>query len=114
MSTLDSPALGQATLIDLAKDIAERAGPYEQAADKLTRLSRDWEKRLAMHTKRAQGPNAEHRKATAFVAAVEQDDLFERLTDVEARHNALKVATKLLEAQATIRMSVLRSQERGG
>jgi hypothetical protein len=44
----------------------------------------------------AKGSNAETRKASALVAAIEQDDLYERLSDAEGRYEALRVVMRTL------------------
>lgn len=100
-------------LADIEADLASRQNEYEQAADDRARLVRDWDKRLAIHAKQAKGPNSETRKAVALVAAIEQDDLYERLTDAEARFDALRVVTRTLETRATIGQSILRAHGRG-
>lgn len=94
-------------------DLATRQGPYEDAARDRAALIRDWEKRLAIHSRTAKGSSADVRKANALAAAIEQDDLFERLSDAEARYDALRVVVKVLEVRATIGQSILRAQGRG-
>lgn len=112
VTTLTSPGQVIARLDEIERDLAERQNDYERAADEKARLSRDWEKRFAICMKKVTGPNEAARKAHAFVAAVEQDDLFERLTDAEARYDALRVVVKVLEDRSTIGMSILRAQGR--
>lgn len=99
-------------LEEIEKDLAERQNRYETAAGERARLIRDWEKRLAIHGKTAKGTSADVRKATAQAAAMEQDDLFDRLSDAENRYDALRVAVKVLEVRATIGQSILRAQGR--
>ena len=111
-ATMDAPQTVMGRLAEIENDLAQRQNDYEQAADDRARLIRDWEKRLAMHQRTAHGANSEVRKATALVAAIEQDDLYERLSDAEARFDALRVVVRVLETRATIGMSILRSQGR--
>lgn len=99
-------------LAEIEQDLGNRQNSFEKAADDRARLVRDWDKRLAIHQKTAKGPNSETRKAVALVAAIEQDDLYERLKDAEARYDALKVVTRTLETRATIGQSILRAQGR--
>lgn len=107
-----SPGEVQHRLNEIEVDLANRANPYEQAADDRARLLRDWEKRMAICTKQASGSSEGARKAHALVAAIEQDDLHDRLADAEARYDALRVVVKVLEVRSTIGMSVLRSMGR--
>lgn len=95
-------------------DLAEKMNEYEDAADQRARAVRDWEHRFAICMKVAQGTNEASRKAHAFVAAVEQDNgkLFGELKDAEARYDALKAVTRVLETRATIGQSILRAQGR--
>ncbi len=100
------------TLSSIDADLGERMNDYEAAAGDRARLTRDWEKRLAVHGRRAAGSSQDIRKATALVAAIEQDDLYERLTDAEARYEALRVVVRVLETRASLGQSVLRVQGR--
>ena len=110
MSDLTHPAAVMARLAAIENDLATRMNDYEQAASERARLTRDWEKRLAICGKRATGSSADMRKATALVAAIETDDLYERLTDAEGRYEALRVVMKVLSDRSVVGMSVLRSQ----
>lgn len=94
-------------------DLSEREREYEDAARDRARLVRDWDKRLAIHGRTAKGSSADIRKSAALASAIEQDDLYERLTDAEARYEALRVVVKVLETRATIGQSLLRAQGRG-
>jgi hypothetical protein len=107
-----SPAAIMARLSEIEADFAGRMNDLEQAADDRARLLRDWEYRLALYQKKATGSSAEMRKAHALVAAIEQDDLHERLSDAEARYDALRSVVKVLEARSVIGMSLLRSHSR--
>jgi hypothetical protein len=102
-------------LDEIERDLAERQPDFEQAADDRARAVRDWDRRLALHMKRATGSNSEARKANGFVAAIEQDNgqLYEQLQDAEARYDALRVVMRTLETRATIGQSILRAQGRG-
>lgn len=120
MTTLDSPAEAThshpaAVIQRLAKienDLAERQNEYEQAAEDRARLIRDWGKRIARATAQAKGRDAEARKQAALVMAAEQDDLYDRLMDAEARYAALHAVIRVLTDRSTIGMSILRSQGR--
>lgn len=111
-ATLSHPAAVQERLSEIEEDLAGRQNDYEQAADDRARLIRDWEKRLAICHATAKGSNADSRKASALVAAIEQDDLYERLKDAEARYDSLRAVVRVLEVRSTIGMSILRSQGR--
>lgn len=113
MSDHATPGQVMVRLAAIENDLAERQNDYEQAADDRARLVRDWDKRLAIHQKTAHGANSETRKATALVAAIEQDDLYERLTDAEARFDALKVVIGVMDKRAMIGQSILKAQGRG-
>lgn len=114
MSTVthSHPGAIMARLEEIEKDLAERQNPFEQAADDRARLLRDWEKRLAICGKNATGVSADVRKAVALCAAIEADDLHERLADAEARYDAQRMVTKVLEQRSVIGMSILRAQGR--
>lgn len=114
VDTHTRPGAVQDRLADIEDDMATRQSQYEQAADDRARLTRDWDKRLAIHMRTAKGPNADMRKASGLATAIEQDDLYERLKDAEARFDSLRVVMKTLEVRATIGMSILRAQGRGG
>lgn len=110
---LASPAQVMGRLQEIEHDLAERQNEYEEAAAAKARLTRDWDYRFAICMKKSTGSNAEARKATAFVMAVEMDDLYRDLTDAESSYDALRVVVKTLETRSTIGMSILRSQGRG-
>jgi len=99
----------------IEQDMGDRQNEYETAAEDRARRVRDWDRRLALHMKKASGSNADARKANGFVAAVEQDngELYEDLKDAEARFDALRVVMRTLETRATIGQSLLRAQGRG-
>ena len=97
----------------IEQDMGDRQNEYEIAAEDRVRRVRDWDKRLAIHQKVAKGPNKETRMANALAAAIDADDLYERLTDAEARFDALRVVMRTLETRATIGQSLLRAQGRG-
>jgi hypothetical protein len=107
-----TPAQIEQRLQDIEQDMGLRANEYEQAAEDVARCLRAWEKRFAFARVKATGSDADARKAAAFVAAFEPDDLFERLSDAEGRHNAQKVAMRTLENRATIGMALLKSAGR--
>lgn len=98
---------------EMEVDLADRQNAFEQAAGERARLIRDWEKRLAIARKTAKGNDADARKAAALVAAIEQDDLYERLTDAESRYDALRVVVNVIDKRATIGQSILKAQGRG-
>jgi hypothetical protein len=101
-----------ARLSEIENDLASRQGDYERAATDRARLMRDWERRLAICGTRSKGSSADVRKSAALVMAIEQDELFERLSDAEARFEALRAVIKVLETRSTIGMSILRAQGR--
>ena len=113
LSDHSAPHTVQGRLAEIEEDLANRMGEYEQAATDRAKLIRDWEKSLAICHLTAKGPNADTRKAHALVTAIEQDDTYDRLKDAEARYDALKVVTRVLETRASIGMAILKSQGRG-
>lgn len=110
--THTDPVQVQQRLAAIEHDLQTRQGEYETAADNRARLIRDWDHRFAICMATAKGSNAESRKASALVTAIEKDDLYERLKDAEARFEASKVVVRTLETRATIGQSILRSQGR--
>jgi hypothetical protein len=109
----DSPGVVMDNLQVISNDMAGRLNEFENAARDRARLGRQWEKRLAIHMLKAQGSNSDMRKANALVAATEQDDLHERLTEAEATFEALRIVMKVLADRSMIGMAVLRAQGRG-
>lgn len=107
-----TPGQIEQRLQEIEEDMGHRANEYEQAAEDVARCHRDWEKRFAFARVRSTGSDADARKAAAFVAAYEPDDLFARMSDAEARHDAQKVAVRILENRATIGMALLKSAGR--
>lgn len=110
---LSHPAAVMARLAEIENDLAERQNEYEQAASDKARLVRDWEKRYASHRVTAKGNDAEARKAAALGAAIDQDDLWERLKQAEGTFEACKVVVGVLDKRASIGQSILRAQGRG-
>ncbi len=111
MSDLTAPHLVLARLADIEQDIASRQGAYETAADDLARVRREWDLRMARALLGAEGSNQAAREASALLAIVAaDDDLYERLTNAEAMHGALKVAINTLTERATIGMGILKAQ----
>lgn len=107
------PAAVMARLAEIENDLAERQNRYEQAAGDKARMIRDWDKRLAIARKTAKGNDADARKAAALVAAIEQDDLYERLKEAEGEYEASKVVVGVLDKRSAIGMSILKAQGRG-
>lgn len=107
-----NPAAIMARLAEIENDLATRQNDLESAADDRARLIRDWEKRLALSTARAQGGDANARKQAALVLAAEQDDLYERLTDAEGRYAGLAAVVRVLDTRSTIGMALLKSHGR--
>lgn len=101
-----------ARLAAIEIDLGELQNEYERAAGDRARHVRDWEKRVAIHARVTKGPNAEVRKASALAGAIEQDDLYEKLTDAEARYDAIRVKVKVLEVRTGIGQSILKAQGR--
>lgn len=101
-----------ARLAAIEADLANRQNDYESAASEKAFLVRDWERRLAHARIKAKGSDAEARKADALIAAIERDDLYDRLRAAEGAYEGSKAVVKVLETRATIGMSLLRSQGR--
>jgi hypothetical protein len=101
-----------ATLEEIERDLAERQNEHEQVARDKTSLIRDWDYRLALHLARATGSDAHSRKAKALVAAIEQDDLYDRLKAAESSYAALQTVTKTIESRAMVAMAILKAHGR--
>lgn len=110
---LSNPAAVMARLAEIETDLAKRQNEYETAASEKAKLVRDWEKRYASHRVTAKGNDAEARKAAALGAAIDQDDLFERLRNAESAYEACKTVVKVLEIRTGIGQSILKAQGRG-
>lgn len=109
---MTDPAQIHARLEEIEQDLGARQNEYEAAAGDRARLIRHWEKRLAIHSKTAKGGSADVRKAVALASAIEQDDLYERLTEAEGLYDAHRVVARVLETRATIGQSLLKSMGR--
>lgn len=104
------PAEVQRRLWDIEEEMATKQPWYEEAADVLARVKREWDVRMAKALVVAEGSSKEQRESTALLAIVaSDDDLYERLTDAEAKHNALRAVMASLQARASIGQSILRS-----
>jgi hypothetical protein len=109
---MDNPGLVMRRLAEIEADLCNRQVEYESAAEDRARLTRDWDRRVAIATAQAKGGDANARKQAALVMAADQDDLYDRLKDAEARFAALHAVVKVLEDRSTIGMSILRSHGR--
>jgi hypothetical protein len=96
----------------IEEDLAGRQNEFEQAAGDRARLIRDWERRVAIARRTAKGNDADARKAAALVMAIDQDDLYERLSEAEGQFDALRAVTRVLETRASIGQSILRGMGR--
>jgi hypothetical protein len=107
-----SPAQIMERLGAIEVDLATRQNEFEQAAGDRARLIRDWERRVAIARRTAKGNDADARKAAALVMAIDQDDLYERLSEAEGQFDALRAVTRVLETRASIGQSILRGMGR--
>ena len=110
--SLSTPQQVQERLDQLDAEVAERQNDYERAAEEKARYTRQWDKRLAIAHLKAKGSNADTRKAAALVMAAEQDDLYERLTEAEAKYAACYAALKSRDTRVGIGQSILKAQGR--
>ena len=113
MTGLASPAQVMERLQTIEHEIAEKQNDYEEAAFSFFTLAKQWHHREQVCMTMTKASNAEKRKAEAFVRAVEQDDLWDRLSEAQATYEAIKAWMKGAEQRATIGMSILRAQGRG-
>lgn len=109
---LSTPAQIQGRLEELDVDQQARLPQFESAAENYFRLTRDWDRRMAIQIRTANGTSKEVREANALCAAIEQDDLYERFTEAEAKYNALKHVFRTMESRASIGMAILKAQGR--
>lgn len=110
--SLSTPQQVLERLEAIEREMALRQLEHEESAASKARLMRDWDKRMAICMVHAKGSNAETRKAHALVAAIEQDDLYERLTDAESTFAACSTAERSREKRAMIGQSILKAQGR--
>lgn len=108
-----SPAGVMQRLADIEADLGERQDEYDQAAGDAARLVRKWEHRLAIARVKAKGNDADARKAAALLMAIEQNDLYEQLSEAEGAFAAARAAVKVLETRAMIGMGILKGLGRG-
>ena len=92
--------------------VALRMNEYEKASGDRIRLSRQWDKRLAIQGAMAKGSSADVRKAVAFSRAAEQDDLYERMTAAEEAYEACRAVDRSTEKLIGIGQSILKAQGR--
>lgn len=110
--SLSTPQQVLERLETIEQEMASRQLEHEQSAGMKARLIREWDKRLAICMVHAKGSNAETRKAHALVAAIEQDDLYDRLMDAESTYAACSAAERTREKRAMIGQSILKAQGR--
>jgi hypothetical protein len=110
--SLSTPQQVLERLSEIDEALALRMNDYETAAHEKATLTRDWDKRLAIHMRLAKGSNEATRKANALTAAIEQDNLYDRLTEAEGEYEACRVVVRMLENRATLGMAILKSQGR--
>lgn len=110
MQTPMDPAAVIRRLADIEMELALKQPFFEQAADDLARCRKEWDHRMARALVVAEGASKEVRESNALLAILASgDDLYDRLTDAEARHAAVKAATSSLQARASIGQSILRA-----
>lgn len=112
MTDHSHPAAVLARLAELDQELAERQNDWEDSARDRARLTREWEKRVAIRRRLAKGSDADARKQDAIATAAEQDDLFDRLTEAESLYAACAAAIKVRETRVSIGQSILRAQGR--
>lgn len=103
--SLNHPGAVLRRLEDIEADLANRQLDFEQAAMEWFKTKRDKERARAEAFLRATGTvaerNAEADKDTALMGA-----------EAEAKYEAMKAVTRVLETRASIGQSILRSQTR--
>ena len=104
------PATIMKTLADIEADLAIRQVELESIADEKVRVQRNMDKTMARAVVVAQGSSKEIRQSNALLAVITSgSDLYERLTNLDARYESLKVAMRALETRASIGQSILRA-----
>lgn len=99
----------QSRLEEIEDDLRERQPEFEEAAETMHKLARDYELRHARAFMAADGSTATERKAQAILAMAAADDgLFIELKEAEGKYEGLKAAIRTLETRATIGMSLLK------
>jgi hypothetical protein len=103
--SLSHPGLVLRRLEEIEADLASRQNELEDAAMKWFQAKRDRERARATKFLEAAGTvaerNAEADKATSLIGV-----------EAEAKYEALKAVTRVLETRASIGQSILRSQTR--
>jgi hypothetical protein len=108
-----SPAQVIERLETIEQDLANRQNEWEEAAEDLARVTREWTLALAMVMLTVEGASKEKREATALTTlAAQQPDLYERLTESEAKVNANQKAFNVLDRRSSIGQSILRAHTR--
>lgn len=114
--SLSTPQQVQERLDQLEQELADRQNEYERSAGAKARLTREWEKRLAMARLKAKGADADTRKAAALVMASEIEDdagnLYDRLAEAESTFEICRAAVKMREIRVGIGQSILKAQGR--
>ena len=111
-ATMQHPGAVVAALEEIDRNLALQQNDYEAAASDRAKLVRRWEKRLAICLLKAKGGDAAARKASALIAAIEMDGLYEELMDAEGRFEGARASIKVSETRAMIGLGILRSQGR--
>jgi hypothetical protein len=110
--SLSTPQQVMERLEAIEAEILERQNDYEKAAGDKAKLTRQWEKRLAICRLKAKGADADTRKAAALAMAAEQDELYENLSEAETNYAICYAALKQREVRIGIGQSILKAQGR--
>ena len=105
--TLSTPQAVTERLEQIDQELALKANDFEQNAHDWFRAKRTKEHQHAIEFKKAEGTVAERNEWANEVTALIG-------SEYEAAYEAMKAKVKLLEARASIGMSILRSQGRSG
>jgi hypothetical protein len=109
LTGIDSPVIVMQRLSSIERDMAERQGAYERAADSWFRARREQSKNYAEALLRSQAPSVTAQKADADIAAYLTDG-----AEFEAEYEATRHVLELLQKRASILQSILRSQGLAG
>lgn len=107
MTAFSTPGLVIGRLEEIEADLAIRQNALEDAAMRMARAKRDYEREFAIAFLSAQGPQ-EERKQRARIAS----ELDREYAEATGLWEGLKAVVRVLETRASMAQSVLRSQSK--
>ena len=110
--SLASPQQVMARLDDLESEMATAQNELEDAAMTYFKLKHEWNRRMAIALRKAEGANAGVRESNALIEVTTDDVFYMNFVAAEATYEALKLSQRSRADRASIGQSILRAQGR--